>query len=47
MSKTGESSPEPHPEIVETIIAEIKERDEQDYVKREVRVGGLPDDWQT
>ena len=47
MSKTGESVSEPHPKVVETIIAEIKERDEQDYVKREIRVGGLPDDWQT
>ena len=48
MSKTGDVvSPEPPPQMVETIIAEIKERDEQDYVKREIRVGGLPDDWQT
>ena len=47
MSKTGGSVPEPHPQMVETIIAEIKERDEQDYVKKEIRVGGLPDDWQT
>ena len=47
MSKTGGSVPEPHPQMVKTIIAEIKERDEQDYVKKEIRVGGLPDDWQT
>ena len=33
--------------MVETVIAEIKERDSQDYVKKEIRIGGLPDGWQT
>ena len=47
-NKIGElASPEPHPQIVETVIAEIKERDSQDYVRKEIRVGGLPDDRQT
>lgn len=48
INKIGEPAPpEPHPQMVETVIAEIKERDSQEYVKKEVRIGGLPDDWQT
>lgn len=43
MSKTGE---EPQPQMVQAVIAEIKEQEAQDWIKKEIRVGGLPDDWQ-
>ena len=47
MSKTGEpGSSEPQPQMVQAIIAEIKEQEAQDWIKKEIRVGGLPDDWQ-